>query len=274
MSGKSRASKLNAMMRRPDCFFIGDLDRKIYHKKDCGRIAFITKSNLVACGRNPENQKFKPCPICKPEPIPKPEQHRKKLSPRAKSLVDLATRYGMDAEVQEPFITLKTLVGEWFFNFKAEEIILHHRNLEKWYNSDGTRKPGDFHRQDCIFHSPAAVIRYVSRHDNLALLRDAGESNRVAQLTAQMRDSSHPKLLCGEVEIQPGQTVVGLFPTGWCDATVLTRPEETGLRYWRFREPELNPYSPIGLFVRIPLDGADKELDTIEPADDSFVAGP
>lgn len=274
MSGKSRASKLNAMMRRPDCFFIGDLGRKLYHKKDCDRIDLITKSNLVACGRNPENQKFKPCLICKPEPIPKPEQNRKELSPRAKSLVDLATRYGMDAEVQEPFITLKTLVGEWFFNFKVEEIILHHRNLEKWYNSDGTRKPGDFHRQNGIFRSPAAVIRYVSRHDNLALLRDAGESNRVAQLTAQMRDSSHPKLLCGGVEIQPGQTVVGLFPTGWCDATVLTRPEETGLRYWRFREPELNPYSPIGLFVRIPLDGADKGPNTIETADNSFVADP
>lgn len=274
MSGKSRAVKLNAMMKRPDCFFTGDLDRKIYHKKDCDRIGFITKSNLVACGRNPENQKFKPCPICKPEPIPKTEQYREELSPRARSLVDFATQYGMGVEVKEPFITLKTLVGEWFFNFKAEEIILHHRNLEKRYNSDGTRKPGDFHRQNCIFRSPAAVIRYVSRHDNLALLRDAGEINRVAQLTVQMCDSSHPKLLCGEVEIQPGQTVVGLFPTGWCEATVLTRPEETGLCYWRFRESELNSYSPIGLFVRIPLDGADKGLDAIETVDDSFVADP
>lgn len=36
MSGKSRAVKLNAMMKRPDCFFIGDLDQKIYHKKVFG----------------------------------------------------------------------------------------------------------------------------------------------------------------------------------------------------------------------------------------------
>lgn len=69
MPGKSRAEKFNSLVRRQDCFFIGDDGLHEYHYKDCAGLDDVVKKNLAALGKNPEQRGYKPCPFCKPRPI-------------------------------------------------------------------------------------------------------------------------------------------------------------------------------------------------------------
>lgn len=153
-------------MQRQDCCFIGDKEKKRYHKKNCPNIDLITRKNLIACGPNPENKGFKPCADCMPTPYAVPKE---KKDSRAKSLrdalEDVAERNGMHLRVIGSTAYVTTVAGEWFFDYTLPTITLHHKNKDLRYDYHDNPIPGDYHRQKQPFASPLETMAYIRNHE-------------------------------------------------------------------------------------------------------------
>lgn len=130
-------------MSSPDCFFIGNKKKLIYHQKDCPLVDSIVNDDLIACGQNPENKGYKPCPYCKPIPIDTPRRKRgdepvvSKAEIMRRAMFDLATRRLMHIEFVGDNAYVTTIAGEWYFNYNIRPIQLHHKNLKARVDKHG-----------------------------------------------------------------------------------------------------------------------------------------
>ena len=166
MSGKTKYQRLNRMRVRQDVFFIGDQASKTYHKKYCDLIDHITNRNLVACGRRPEGQGFKPCSQCRPEPPPPAAENRRenqfptRREVMEQALLGLAARRQMHISFASSFVYVTTLAGEWYFDYNSRPIVLHHKH------HDGRPDPvGCYHTQEQTFASPIYAMAYIHNHE-------------------------------------------------------------------------------------------------------------
>lgn len=169
MSGKTRSQRIQGYTNSPDCFFIGNKKSLIYHKKDCPRVEEIVNGDLIACGQNPENKGYKPCPYCTPTPIDvrrrkgdDPPISKAEMMRRAMS--ELAARRLMHIEFVGDNAFVTTIAGEWYFNYNIRPIQLHHKNLKVRLDRDG-QSTGYFHQQKWVFETPLEVLAYIYQHE-------------------------------------------------------------------------------------------------------------
>ena len=173
MSGKSRTQRIRGYMSSPDCFFIGSKKKLVYHQKDCPLVDGIVNDDLIACGQNPENKGYKPCPYCKPIPIDKPRKKRGdepvvgKAEMMRRAMSDLATRRLMHIEFVGDNAFVTTIAGEWYFNYNIRPIQLHHKNLKVRVDKHG-RNTGFFHQQKLVFETPLEALAYIYQHERAA----------------------------------------------------------------------------------------------------------
>lgn len=216
LSATTRWKRLSGMRNNPDCYFIGDKSNMLYHRKDSSCVEDITRLNLVACGPDPVSQKFKPCPRCKPEPVP-PEQRKKVHGKRTKSgtlqkaMGSVAEQYQMHIEFVGPNVYVTTIAGEWFFDYNTRPITLHHKNEELWYSQMG-RGRGHYHVQDKSFSSPMLALAYIYHHEQAAIRRafqpqtepdnhseESPEANQRVRILAALRAASGNKAAAAKI---------------------------------------------------------------------------
>lgn len=171
----TRWKRLSGMRNNPDCYFIGDKSNKLYHRKDSSCVEGITKLNLFACGPDPASQKFKPCPICRPEPVPtasvkRVRKKRTKSETLQEAMESVAEQYQMHIKFVGPNVYVTTIAGEWFFDYNTRPITLHHKNEEKRFDRMG-RVKGHYHVQDQSFSSPMLALAYIYHHEKAAIRR-------------------------------------------------------------------------------------------------------
>lgn len=173
MSGKSRTQRIRGYMSSPDCFFIGNKKKLIYHQKDCPLVDSIVNADLIACGQNPENKGYKPCPYCKPIPIDTQRRKRgdepavSKAEMMRRAMSDLATRRLMHIEFVGDNAFVTTIAGEWYFNYNIRPIQLHHKNLKARVDKHG-KSTGFFHQQKLVFETPMEALAYIYQHERAA----------------------------------------------------------------------------------------------------------
>ncbi len=248
MSGKTKWARLESLRKREDCYFIGDKKLKRYHRKSCPLIDNIVKNDLVACGFNPETAGFKPCPQCSPIPLKAPSKGPKRM-PIGEILVEKAMNYGMKATLSGPNIYITTIADEWFFNYTATSITLHHKNTETRTDKNGCPQLNHYHVQPNTFPSPLDALKYIYRHTEGTVNRAFAPS--CAQLTLLRSSDNSPQLLCNGVSLQPGCQIEALFPDGWHIITLKLRTGKDDLSCWYIATPEYSNYSRVGLFVHM-----------------------
>lgn len=128
----------------------------------------IVNDDLIACGQNPENKGYKPCPRCNPVPIDAPRR-RKGDEPvmMRRAMFDLATRRLMHIEFVGDNAFVTTIAGEWYFNYNIRPIRLHHKNLKARVDKHG-KSTGFFHQQKLVFETPMEALAYIYQHERAA----------------------------------------------------------------------------------------------------------
>lgn len=200
--------------------------RKWYHRKFCPLIDNIIKNDLIACGFNPELAGFKPHSHCSPTPLKAPPKGPKRM-PIGEILVEKALQYGMKASLSGPNIYITTIADEWFFNYTATPITLHHKNTEKRTDKYGRPYSNHHYIQSYTFTSPLEAFTYIYRHTENAANRSL--SPAAGQLTLLRSPNNPPQLLCNDVSLQPGCKVEALFPNGWHCVTLDLRVDNNDL---------------------------------------------
>lgn len=242
----SRGEKIARYMDSEDCYFIGDKKDKLYHAKNCRFVNVIVNSSLVACGPNPENQGFRPCPFCKPTPVELPPKEKK--ATRATNLKEqleaLAERRGMHLRFKGPNVFVETIAGEWYFDYTVPVITLHHRNY-RYIQTGESKGSGDYHTQKEQFESPVVAMHYIYNHERekeRELFAPKAEQVSIRFLDDRKRRFG---LFCGTRQILPGEEINVLLPTGWVPVTVAQNRDGA----WCITTKEYAHISPIGLFA-------------------------
>lgn len=249
MSGKTKHERLQGMRNNERILLIADKEAKVYHRKDCELLDrdFVHKNNLVGV-RYSVGKGYVPCEACKPE-LPVPEKREPSPSVIGRKLCEVAGRYGMEAELMGNFIYISTLVDEWYFDIKADPIVLHHKNVDKRTDGKGACLPGDYHRQSGTFESPMAALVYIRNHTDSAISRAA--PHHTAQLQLKILPGECPKLFCNTIELKPGDRVTVLLPGEWKEVELGGRKGREGMEYWYIATPQYSSYTPVGMFVQI-----------------------
>lgn len=217
MSATTKWKRLRYMQNNPDFYFIADKSTKLYHRKDSSCVEGITKQNMVACGSDPVSQKFKPCPICRPEPVPsepakKTQGKRAKVKTLQEAMESVAKQYQMHIEFVGPNVYVTTIAGEWFFDYNIRPITLHHKNEELWYSQMGHRGRGHYHVQDKSFSSPMLALAYIYQHEQAAIRRafqpqtetedhdeESPEANQRVRILAALQAASGNKTAAAKI---------------------------------------------------------------------------
>lgn len=173
MSKKSRTQRIRGYMFSPDCFFIGNKKKLVYHQKDCPLVDSIVNDDLIACGQNPENKGYKPCPCCNPVPVDAPRRRKgdgsivSKAEMMRRAMSELAARQHMYVEFVGDSAFVTTIAGEWYFNYNIRPIQLHHKNLKVRLDRNG-QNTGFFHQQKLVFETPMEALAYIYHHERAA----------------------------------------------------------------------------------------------------------
>lgn len=250
----TKHEKLSSYRSNAQYLLIGDSDRKIYHRKECtflDRLEVRKKSLLPMCyniGRG-----WRPCPQCKPAApaMREPREKEGAARPLGEQLCRIAGRYGMQAKLIGSNIYITTICDEWFFNYRASPIILHHKNTERRMDGAGRVLEGDYHRQADGFDTPFQTMMYIRNHTGSVVNREFAPS--AAQLRLETGGDGSAQLLCGEIALAPGRTITALFPCGWHEVVVNIKTDGR----WYIATPDFSPYSPAGLFAKVPKTDAD-----------------
>ena len=244
---KTKHEKLSSFRNNDNYLLIGDQDRKVYHRKECPVLdsESVRKQSIIPL-KYSVGKGWKPCPDCEPV-LSIPEKREKTKNPLGEQLRCSAEKYGMKAELIGNYIYITTICDEWYFDFQASPIILHHKNRDRRTDGKGEPLKDVYHRQPNKFDTPFQALIYIWKHTESIVKYEVNPT--VAQLRLE-DDGTIQRLFCGDKALPPRCTITALFPSGWQEIEIKAKENAAGSIRWYIATPSFSSYSPVGLFVK------------------------